>query len=129
MDINGYYAPPGQPGALSFYPVPPCRVADTRSTSNIGGGQTRAFNVSGSGCGVPVAAAYSLNMTVVPPGPLFYITAWPVGLAQPVVSTLNSPLGKVLANAAVVPAAGGSINVFASHTTHLVIDVNGYFAP
>ncbi len=129
VDVNGYYAPPGQPGALSFYPVPPCRIADTRSTSNIVGQQTRGFNIPASGCGVPAAAAYSLNMTVVPPGQLFYLTTWPTGIAQPLVSTLNSPLGKILANAAVVPAGSGSIDVFVSHTTHVVIDVNGYFAP
>ena len=38
IDINGYFAPPGGPGALSFYTVPPCRVVDTR-----GNGLSGAF--------------------------------------------------------------------------------------
>ena len=29
IDINGYFAPPGQ-GGLSLYPAAPCRVIDTR---------------------------------------------------------------------------------------------------
>ena len=34
------------------------------------------------------------------------------------------------ANAAIVPAGtGGAINIFASNSTDLVIDINGYFAP
>ena len=36
IDINGYFAPPGQQ-SLAFYPVTPCRVADTRSNSGFSG--------------------------------------------------------------------------------------------
>ena len=57
--------------------------------------------------GIPSAAvAYSLNVTVVPAGPLGYLTVWPAGQSQPTVSTLNSLDGRVKANAAIV--AGGS---------------------
>jgi hypothetical protein len=74
--------------------------------------------------------AYSLNVTVVPDGPLFYLTAWPTGSAQPLVSTLNSFDGSVVANAAVVPAGtNGAISVFATNPTHVILDINGYFAP
>ena len=69
-------------------------------------------------------------MTVVPHGELGYLTAWPTGSAQPIVSTLNSIDGTVLANAAIVPAANdGSVSFFATNDTDLVVDVNGYFAP
>jgi hypothetical protein len=47
-----------------------------------------------------------------------------------VVASLNALSGAVTANAAIVPAgAGGSIDIYASNATHLVIDINGYFAP
>jgi hypothetical protein len=70
-----------------------------------------------------------LNVTVVPPGPLTYITVWPTGQPQPVVSTLNSLQGFIVANAAIVPAGtSGSINVYASNATDLVIEINGYYA-
>jgi hypothetical protein len=117
--------------------LPPCRVADTRSSPGplagpfLAGGQSRAFPVRSSTCNVPsTARAYSLNFTAVPHGPLGYITTWPTGSAQPLVSTLNAPTGTVTANAAVVPAGTtGQIDVFATNDTELVIDINGYFAP
>jgi hypothetical protein len=35
-----------------------------------------------------------------------------------------------VANAAIVPAgAGGAINVFVANRTHVILDINGYFAP
>lgn len=137
LDINGYFAMPGNPGSLNFYPVTPCRVSDTRLQSGplgvqpVAGGTARDIPVLLSACGIwPTAKAYSLNFTVVPYGPLGYLTAWPAGFPMPVVSTLNSPKGRILANAAIVPAgAGGAISVYASSTTEVVIDINGYFAP
>ncbi len=137
LDINGYFGPPGRANALSFYPVTPCRVADTRvATTPFGAptmaaGSTRAFAIPSSSCSIPsTAQAYSLNFTAVPAGTLAYLTAWPTGFPQPLVSTLNSFDGRVVANAAIVPAgANGAVSVFVSHTTDVVIDINGYFAP
>jgi hypothetical protein len=137
VDVNGYFAPPGGPGSLKFYPVSPCRVADTRGPSGqfggpiMAGGSTRDFPVAASACGLPSnAGAYSVNVTVVPNGPLGYLTTWPTGQAKPLVSTLNSPAGIVVANAAIVPAgSNGSISVFVTNDTHLILDINGYFAP
>jgi hypothetical protein len=79
---------------------------------------------------VPSAAAYSLNVTVVPDATLSYLSAWPTGSAQPFVSTLNSLDGAVVANAAIVPAGtNGAISVFVTNNTHVILDINGYFAP
>jgi hypothetical protein len=136
IDINGYFAAPGA-SSLQFYPLTPCRVIDTRLPAGalggpfLAGGATRSFPVRSSSCGIPAAAAaYSLNTTVVPRGTLGYLSVWPVGQAQPVVSTLNSLDGTVLANAAIVPAGtNGSVNFYASNDTDLVVDINGYFAP
>ena len=91
----------------------------------------RSFPIPSGGCGIPsTAQAYSLNMTAVPSGSLGYLTVWPAGQAQPFVSTLNSPNGNVVANAAIVPAgSSGAISVFAPNPTDLVIDIDGYFAP
>ncbi len=38
LDINGYFGQPGHAGALTFYPVAPCRVADTRNPAGPLGG-------------------------------------------------------------------------------------------
>ena len=88
--------------ALQFIPITPCRIADTRNpTGALGGpelaaGAARTFNVPQSDCEIPsTAVAYSLNVTVVPIQSLGYLTVWPAGEAQPVVSTLNSGDGRV----------------------------------
>jgi hypothetical protein len=136
LDINGYFMPAGSSGELAFYPLPPCRVSDTRNAPGtnggptMSGGQTRTISTS-SVCGIPsTAQALSLNYTVVPQGPLGYLTTWPTGQAQPLVSTLNAPTGTVVANAAIVPTGtGGQINLFVTSATDVIVDVNGYFAP
>ena len=136
IDINGYFAPPGG-SALAFYPVTPCRIADTRNANgpfggpSLAAGTSRSFTVPQSSCGIPTTAqAYSLNMTVVPPGPLEYLTVWPSGQTQPNVSTLNALQGQVAANAALVPAgSNGAVSVFVSNASNVILDINGYFAP
>jgi hypothetical protein len=137
LDITGYFVPnmAGSNG-LAFYPITPCRVSDTRNANGplggpvLTGGAIRNVPVQTS-CGLPsTAQAYSLNVTAVPRGTLGFLTLWPSGQGQPLVSTLNSPTGQVVANAAIVSAGtSGDLSVFASNDTDLVIDVNGYFAP
>jgi sugar lactone lactonase YvrE len=131
LDTNGYFAQPGGAGALSFYPVTPCRVADTRFGPILGAQTTRSFSIPASGCPVsPLAVAYSLNITAVPAGPLSYLTAWPTGSPQPFVSTLNALDGEVTANAAIVPVGtSGAISIYVTDPTHVILDINGYFAP
>ena len=122
---------------LQFTPVTPCRLADTRRAPGpfggpvIAAGTSRTFTLPQSDCGIPDRAlAYSLNVTVVPRGALGYLTIWPTGETQPAVSTLNSLDGRVKANAAIVTAGrAGAVSVFASSTTDVVLDINGYFEP
>jgi len=137
LDINGYFTTPGS-GTLAFYPLPPCRVLDTRNPTGtfggpaITGGTSRGFPFQLSSCGIPAAAkVYSINVTVVPSGFLGYVTAYPQGQPQPNTSTLNSLDGTVLANHAIVAAGApnGGVSFYANNTTNLVVDVDGYFAP
>ena len=119
-------------GALQFVTVTPCRLVDTRQTGGpIQGGTSRNFTIPQlGGCGIPSnAAAYSLNVTVVPPahGSLGYLTIWPQGENQPLVSTLNSPDGRNKANAAIVPAGNNAVSVYVTNTTDVILDINGYF--
>ena len=124
---------------VQFVPVTPCRLVDTRKVSGgsgpIPGGTFEVFILpqlaKSKGCDdLLLAQAYSVNVTVVPQGPLGYLTVWPAGRNQPNVSTLNSADGRVKANAAIVPAgASQAISVFASNTTDVVIDIDGYFTP
>jgi len=135
LDLDGYFTP-AMPSTLGFYPLPPCRVADTRHPNgplggpNLAAGVPREFPVLNSVCNIPSSAlAYSMNFTAIPRGPLGYLSLWPTGSSQPVVSTLNALTGQVTANAAIVPAGqGGDIEAFVSNDADLVIDINGYFA-
>ena len=138
LDIDGYFAPELSGPTLAFYPLPPCRVADTRNPPGdlggpqLTGGMPRNFPLlEATSCNIPNSAqAYSLNLTVVPHGPLDYLTVWPAGEKQPYVSTLNAPTGTAVANAAIVVAgSSGDISTYGTNDTDLVIDINGYFAP
>ena len=152
IDINGYYVPAASSTtAQAYYPVPPCRVSDTRQPNgSFGGpvltgggslnpgqappaGTARTIPVRSSACAIPAAAtAYSLNITAIPRGgPLTYLAVWPSDQTIPFVSTLNSPTGAVVANAAIVPAsaADGSITAYATNNADLIVDINGYYAP
>jgi hypothetical protein len=130
VDINGYFAPPGT-GGLSFFSLTPCRVMDTRNPAGALPFNGKIdVNVTSSGCGAPASAqSFVLNATVVPPGPMGFLTLWPQGASQPFVSTLNAPDGTVTSNMAIVPTSNGSVSAFGSHATHLILDISGYFAP
>ena len=132
IDINGYFAPAGQDG-LSLYPVAPCRVIDTRhggSGQPFSGTLTPPVDVVDSACEPPAAAqAYVFNATVVPTGALGYLTLWPDGTDQPVVSTLNAFDGSLTNNMAIVPSTNGKVDAFANGITQLILDISSYFAP
>jgi len=126
---------------LYYVPTGPCRLADTRDShqppgfgtdATLIGGVARAFIPSNNpNCHIPNdAAAYALNLTVVPPGYLDYVTVWPDDEAtQPGVSTLNSWDGRIKANSLIVGggAKDGGFYVFATDNTDVVLDVTGYW--
>ena len=122
----------------AFIGLPPCRVIDTRGGAPLGGGifansEARNFDVDGI-CGIPAGTdAISANFTVTgspsaPPGA--FILAYPTGSPpSPIVSLLNFQAGQTIANAGIVPLNGaGSLTINVSHSTHVIMDVNGYFS-
>jgi exo-beta-1,3-glucanase (GH17 family) len=140
LDVSGYFVPASESAAaLAFYPMSPCRVVDTREPAMgalgapvMSAASRRTLPITASLCAIPAAArAYSLNITAVPAaGTLGFLTAWPTGAARPDVSALNAVTGTIVANAAIVPAgSGGAIDIYTQHASHVVVDINGYFAP
>jgi hypothetical protein len=135
IDVNGYFGPNSASGALTFVPVTPCRVTDTRkATGTFGGpvltaGSSRSFPVPSSACSIPATAtAYALNATAIPTSTLRYLTLYPTGSVLPYVSTLNSYNGQVTANAAIVPmGTNGGVTAYVTDQANLVLDINGYF--
>jgi hypothetical protein len=90
--------------------------------------------ITGRG-GVPAAAkAVTINLTVVGQTTGGWASVTPTPLTRPDTSTINFPLGDVRANGVTVPlAADGTLSLTfvggAGATTHLIIDVTGYFLP
>jgi hypothetical protein len=125
------------PAPASYYTVTPCRRVDTRSGS-LGGPQPLAagsltrLTLAGGPCAVPATAtAVSLNLTVTGPTGAGHLRLFPAGGAEPLASTLNYSAGLTRANNAIVGLGGaGELSVRvgqASGTTHVIVDVNGYF--
>jgi len=127
---------------LRFVPLEPCRVMETRAEYNfqnrtgpfgppfMNGGETRTLALPQSNvCQIPsTAKAYVLNVTLVPRGPIDFVTVWPAGETRPEYWTVRSPDAQIVANSAIVKAgAAGAISVYASDNVDIIIDISGYF--
>jgi hypothetical protein len=129
---------------LVYTPITPCRIVDTRAAvaGVIAAGTTRTFDVDGAsftsqggsatGCGIPFGVAQAVTMTIVAvqPAATGYLRAWGLG-AMPNTSVLNYAAGEVIADTAPIPVApggGDDFAIFSLATSHVVIDVLGYYA-
>jgi hypothetical protein len=133
----GFQGPPPPATALSFYPLTPCRLVDTRGpTGTFGGpalvaGAERVFPLAGR-CGIPpTARAVAVNVAVVAPNGPGNLTVHPGGTALPLASTINYRAGQTRANNALaLLGVAGDLRVMcgqASGSVHFVLDVTGYF--
>lgn len=141
IDGNGYFAPDDGTGrGLLYYPATQCRVMNTMDAtlSEPYGGPAlnpatdRTVPVPSGRCaGLPSSArAWAINVSVIPNGVgMPYLSLWPSGTAWPNISQLNAFQGQTIANSGIVPAsASGSIDVRVAATTHVILEVSGYFA-
>jgi hypothetical protein len=125
-------------GPFQYHSVTPCRVVDTRTPANapiLATNVVRTFTFQGN-CGVPAGAkAVSINTTAVGPNGAGFLTLYPAGTSQPVVSNINfNAFEPALGNGAIVPLAAATpdlavfpfVNV-GGGAVHMVIDVTGYF--
>ena len=126
---------PVPPTPSYFVPLTPARLLDTRS--GIGGnlvplGQqiSTSLPVAGVG-GVPAThvTAVVMNVTAVTPTQAGFLTVWPSGEGQPVVSNINFVAGQVVPNLVTVKVgADGRVNIYnSSGDTDVVADVVGYY--
>jgi hypothetical protein len=127
--------PPPPVLALSFTPVPPCRVFDMRQPADgpsLGPGASRTFDLAGK-CGVPAGAlAISANVTVTNPTALGSLTLFQGGGSTPLATMASFGPGQTRANAAVLPLSNDVFSriVVTSNspgTVDVIFDVNGYF--
>ena len=124
---------------VDFIPLPPARLADTRSGGATVDGlfaagdarppdSTLVLAVGGRG-GVPAnASAVSLNVTAVSATGDGFLTVFPCGSPLPNASNLNFTTGATVANGVVAKlGTNGEVCIFVSAGTHLIVDVNGAF--
>jgi hypothetical protein len=83
----------------------------------------------GSSIVVPATASgVALNVTVVRPKDAGYGTIWPCQTERPTVSSLNFASGAVIANNVIAPvSAQGTVCLYSSVGTNLVVDIAGWF--
>ncbi|HET9521212.1 MAG TPA: hypothetical protein VFO73_09225 [Candidatus Limnocylindrales bacterium] len=136
LDITGYYVE--DTSGLLFYPLNPGRVLDSRSGAKLTGltgafsaNLARTLDVDGH-WGVPVSAeAITGNLTAVNQTAAGFIAVTPVATNNPTTSSINFPLGDIRANGITVPLDSGSTGIVykavAGRTTHVLLDVTGYF--
>ncbi len=125
---------------LQFYALPaPVRLLETRV--GLTGCTTPGVPINANGtltlparttcAGIPAAAAaVTGNITVVPSGPGF-LTLFPSSATQPTVANSNFGTGEITNNVFTVGlgASDGAFKIFSSATTHVIVDVTGYYAP
>jgi hypothetical protein len=139
VDAMGYFTPSGPVAAGRFVPINPRRAVDTRPQQ--GGpvpagwvahrpaiGESVRVDVP-AGIGVPATGVSALvvNVTATEAGGAGFLQAHPTGGALAQTSTVNYVAGQNAATHAIVPlGADGTISVFSSNTSHIVVDVVGY---
>ena len=132
IDINGYFAPAGhgRTVAVSRGALPGHRHSQRWHGQPFSGTLSPPVDVVDSACEPPATAqAYVFNATVVPAGALGYLTLWPDGEPNQLVSTLNALDGSITNNMAIVPSSNGKVDAYASGITQLILDISSYFAP
>ena len=134
VDVVGYYRVPTGAGDL-FHPTAPARLLDTGVTSVLAAGESRTVSVAGRG-GVPAsgATALALAMTVYGSPAAGGATAYDPDDTPPPAALLSvyAPAGLQRTNAVVARvSAEGTVVVRndASGPRHVLLDVQGYWAP
>ena len=129
-------------GGLQFYPLAhPIRLLDTRPgfsgcdapQTPIPGNTSRTQTARRTcdGLTIPLnAASITGNITTVQSDGGF-LTLYPSDAAQPVVANSNYNPNEILNNVFTVGLgnADGAFKIFVTSTTHVVVDVTGYYAP
>lgn len=153
IDLTGYYAPPGT-GGLYYHPLPsPVRLVETRAgqtgcfqpaqlqgTNNPNADPNLDLQVQGRGPGLPSGCSAIPNDAVVlvgnattisPTTPLGYgyLTIYSSGAARPTVASSNYAGNDVINGPfAVKLGADGKFKIYTFSTTHLVVDISGYYS-
>lgn len=133
VDVNGFVPDDG-----SVSPLVPARLLDSRPTGEtidgvsqrlgrVGANSTTTLKVTGRGGVAPDADAVVVNATAIKPSTGAFLTVYPCDQDQPSASSLNAAAGSIVNNLVVAKvSAAGTICVFSSAATDLVVDVAAF---
>jgi hypothetical protein len=129
VDVMGWFGPAGQ---AEYVEVPPNRIYDSRlqvhGGAKVSAGQTVDLPVVGDVV-PPNARSVVLNVTATEPDAAGYLTVYPGGAARPSTSNVNYLAGQSIPNAVIVGLGPtGHVDIFTFSSSHVVVDVVGYFA-
>ncbi len=134
-------------GDLTYTPITPCRIVDTRvAVGVIAANSSRSFKAinspnftaqggSATDCGTLGlnASGVAMNVTAVTPTTAGFTTVYPFGVARPLAASVNYAAGAIVNNAIITaipnPLQSSDFTVFTFAQAHYVIDIVGYFAP
>ena len=138
IDLEGWFGRDSSSGAARpvamFRPLVGSRVLDTRNntggvTGPIAAGTTVAFDPANS-ARLPLGSTVAVNVVATDAAAAGFITLYACSEGQPPTSSVNTVAGTEASNVAFVTVdADSKVCVFASTTTHVVVDVIGTFGP
>jgi YVTN family beta-propeller protein len=125
VDVSGWYSTSRAVGS-AFTPLVPTRVLDTRQGGTpIGPNASIHLDLSD---GPPAVTGVAVNVTVTQPTAAGFLTLWPTGAPRPFAANLNFVPGQTRGNLAAVAFGAGGIDIFNSGgTSHVVVDLLGYW--
>jgi hypothetical protein len=127
VDVTGYLTPTAP---LSYVPLFPQRLLDTRTTSTpftgrVGAGQVIELPVQRL-AGMPSAVgAVVANVTVTDAAAAGYITTFPCTRGAPETSTLNYPADRAVGGLTSTAVDNGSLCLLSSARAHVIVDLLG----
>lgn len=128
VDLNGYMR-----DQAAYFGITPERAADTRD----GTGVRKGFVPAAGTLVVPVGAhvpdhamAAVLNVTVTEPASDGWVSVYPCNEPRQLASNLNFSWGQTVPNMVIsaLSYVDQTACIYSTAATHLVVDVNGYFA-
>ncbi|HEY7926695.1 MAG TPA: hypothetical protein VIG86_04640, partial [Candidatus Dormibacteraeota bacterium] len=133
VDVGGWFTDASGAGGSRFTPLPPTRIADSRSGSGLqlagrtlNSGAIRTVNANLP----PGAVAVAANVTAADTTHDSFLTVYPDQPPPPTASDLNWAAGQVVPNLVIAELGAGKLAVF-NHAglVDVIVDVFGYWAP
>jgi hypothetical protein len=125
VDVQGFHSTSGQ-GRL--VPRTAVRLVDSRPNDALVARDVLVVPVVGDGKAAAGTIAVALNIAVDDPQRAGFLTVYPCGTSRPWASNLNFVAGQTVSNEVMVqPGADGTVCVYTTAATHLIVDLDATY--